>query len=278
MAVECQAGPFRNPENGRSLFCRLWEPASCRGLIVIVHGFGEHGGRYEPFAQALAEHHVAVACPDLWGHGQSGGRRGDVKRFEDYLDDLDAILIRLLAAVNQPSCTVFGHSFGGLVAIRWVLRKPQAVRSLILQSPLLEFGFPIPRWKERLTRWFAPWWPSLPIPMGLNPDWLSHDPAIASRYAEDPLVHHAITLRCAAALQEAMRHAMDRATEVTTPTLLLYGMDDRVISIAACQRFAERLLCEKRVIGFSDSYHELHHEAVRPTLVEEVARWTHAHA
>ena len=278
MAVPCQVGTFRNPHNGRLLTYRLWEPASRQALVVIVHGFGEHSGRYEPFAQALAEQHVVVACPDLWGHGRSGGRRGDIERFEEYLDDLDALVSKVfMGRLPQPAWTVVGHSFGALVAIHWAFGKPPALRSVILQSPLLEVGFPIPAWKARLITRLAPWWPRLPISIGLNPAWLSHDPAVVQRYQDDPLVHHTTTLRGAVALQDAMRYAMEHATQVTIPTLLLYGMEDRVVSVDACWRFAERLVCEKRVVGFPDAYHELHHEAVQPAIVEEVMRWIRAH-
>ena len=270
-------GAFRNPQ-GRSLAYRLWQPPSCNALVVIVHGFGEHAGRYEPFARALMAHQIAVACPDLWGHGQSGGRRGDIARFDDYLNDLDAFMSQVLTTRMIPSAfTIFGHSFGGLAAIHWALRKPQAAQALILQSPLLDVGFPVPPWKARLIRGLAPWWPTFPVSMGLDPAWLSHDPAIVQRYRDDPLVHHRITLRCAVALQDAMHHAMDRASHVTLPTLLLYATADRVVSGSACQRFAERLHCEKRVMSFSDCYHELHHESVQPTIVEEIVRWVQAH-
>ena len=269
---------WHNPANGHKIFSRIWDPSPARAWLMLVHGFGEHSGRYERFAQAIASHGVAVASSDLWGHGRSGGQRGDIEQFEEYLRDLQALIHRCLAASESASYAVFGHSFGGLLAARWAQRRPAGLQSVILQSPLFEVGFPLPRWKEAMVNQGARWCPRLSLGLGLDPAWLSHDPQIARDYQRDPLVHHRVTLRAAAALQTSMRQALDDARQIRPPTLLLYGAEDRVVSIAACQRFYERLTCDKRVVGFPACYHELHHEAAQPAVVEEVVHWIQDHA
>lgn len=269
---------WRNPANGHTLFARIWEPAPARAWLILVHGFGEHSGRYGRLAQAIASHGWAVACADLWGHGRSEGQRGDIERFEEYLRDLEALANHCLASREPSSYAVFGHSFGGLLAARWAQRRPEGLGSVILQSPLLEVGFPLPRWKETLVNQGARWCPRLSLSLGVNPAWLSHDPQIVQGYQRDPLVHNRITLRSASALRASMRQALDDARQIRVPTLLLYGAEDHVVSVAACRRFYERLACDKRVVNFPACYHELHHEATRPTVAEEVVHWIQNHA
>lgn len=242
--------------------------------MVIVHGFGEHSGRYAALAGAFADQGLSTVCLDFWGHGRSAGRRGDIEQFGQYLDDLDALLCQpLMERINPRGVAVFGHSFGGLVTIHWALRHPDPLRCLILQSPLLGVGFALPKWKERLAEFLGGVWRGLTLPLGLDPTWLSHDPDIAQRYQHDPLVHNRISLRCYQALQQAMRQALAQAARITTPTLVLYGTADRIISLQACHDFFNQLACEKRLIGFPDCYHELHHEGVRPRVVEAVSQW-----
>jgi len=277
--VQIREGIWDHPTSRRRLFYRIWSQATSRILLVIVHGFGEHGGRYDSLARRLVEHDMAVACPDLWGHGRSSGRRGDIDRIDLMADDLTALTRDLvLAQAGTERVAVFGHSFGGLVAAEWVLRSSDAYACVVLQSPLFGVGFPVPRWKERLSGIARVFCPMLSLSIGLDPTWLSHDPLIVQRYRQDPLVHHHISLRGYAALQQTIQHVCAHASELATPTLVLYGAEDRVISIQACKDIAERMTCEKRVVAFPGSYHELHHEAVREDVVKQIVQWVQAHA
>lgn len=262
-----------------TLFYRLWHASPAHALLVLVHGFGEHGGRYEELAEAFARHGLSTACLDLWGHGRSSGSRGDIERFEAYLEDLDGFLdqpaVRGARASERPA--LLGHSFGGLLAVHWALRHPEAIRCLILQSPLLGVGFPVPAWKERLADGVRRVVPRLGFPMGLDPAWLSRDPEVGVRYRQDPFVHHRITARAYAAMREAMREAMTRAPQLEVPTLILSGTGDRVVSLQACQEFVGRLRAPKRVMTFVGAYHELHHESVHSEVVDAVLQWVRTH-
>lgn len=277
--IQTQEGLFRNPTNGRRLFYRLWNAKGDRALVVIIHGFGEHGGRYTALAQAFAEKGLTVACSDLWGHGRSAGQRGDIDQFHQYLDDLEAVARHVfLAWTSQRRVVVFGHSFGGLVTIHWALQRPEAFRCLILQSPLLGVGFSVPKWKERLAASLGQWWQRLSVSTGLDPTWLSHDPSVVQCYREDPFVHRRISLRCYHMLRAAMSQAIERAASLTSPTLVLHGTEDRVISLTVCRDFFNTLACKKQLVRFPGCYHELHHESVRPAVVETVLQWISAYA
>jgi alpha-beta hydrolase superfamily lysophospholipase len=270
---------WSHPTTKRTLFYRLYQPAQSRGLVVLVHGFGEHGGRYDAMASGLAQREWSVACADLWGHGRSGGERGDIERFADLLDDLDGLVTaQSLPATSHDRSTRFGHSFGGLLALAWAIRgMPSGCRCVIAQSPLLGVGYPVPSWKISLARGLAAAWPRLSLPIGLDPTWLAHDGEVIRRYRADPLVHHRITLRGYLALQEAMQHVREEAGQIALPTLMMYGTADRVISLAACQELFERLQSPKRLRVFEGCYHELHFESVQAQVIDEITTWMSAH-
>lgn len=254
---------------------RVWRAQHPSALVVIIHGFGEHGGRYAPLAVALAEQGLSVAAPDLWGHGRSGGRRGDLADVARCASQL----VRLTAQVFQPQAgssrvVVFGHSFGALVAITWALNEPTTLTRLIVQSPLLEVGFPLPYWKTAAARVLARWWPTYTFAIDLDATGLSHDPAVVRAYRDDPLVHNAMSARAYQAILRAKEDAFARAETLQIPVLLLCGTADRIISVEAARRWLALVRCEKRHIDFPDAYHELHHETVQSDVVQLIREWT----
>lgn len=268
-------GSWTDLASKRSLSYRVWQPQRPSALVVVLHGFGEHSGRYAPLAASLAEQGLSVAAPDLWGHGRSVGKRGDLAD----LARCASQLVRLTAQVFQPQSgssrvVVFGHSFGALVAIMWALNEPLTLTRLIVQSPLLEVGFPLPPWKTVAARVLARCWPTYTFAMDLDATRLSHDPAVVRAYRDDPLVHNAMSARAYQAILRAKEDVFARAETLQIPVLLLCGTADRIISVEAARRWVALVRCEKRHVDFPDAYHELHHEAVKSDVVQLIREWT----
>ena len=275
--ASCRTGSWVERSSGRSFGYAIWVPngGRSRRLLVIVHGFGEHGGRYRAVAESLAEQGVCVAVPDLWGHGRSGGARGDLVGIGECLHMLEAITHDVfLPASSQDRYVVFGHSFGGLAAILWSLNRSGSLRRIVVQSPLLGLGYRVPRWKTALAPLLARCWPTYAFSMNLDDSALSHDPAVVQRYRADPLVHGVMSARAYHAITEAQDEAMRRAKEINTPVLLLCGGEDRIVSVHAAERWFHELRCEKRYVSFPGCYHELHHETVREEVLGLIAGWT----
>jgi alpha-beta hydrolase superfamily lysophospholipase len=267
-------GEWVEPASGRRFAYRCWGPERPRALLVLLHGFGEHGGRYAAFAETLADQGIEVAAPDLWAHGRSGGARGDLGRAEPCVRQLQRMTDTVfLPRAGCSGYALFGHSFGGLLAILWSLEPPPALRRVILQSPLLEVGFPLPAWTVAAAALLRVCWPGAPFAVNLDVRALSRDPAVAASYASDPLVHNRMTAGTYGAIQEAERRAMAGASRCDRPTLLLLGEADRIVSVAAAHRWFDRLSCEKRRVVFPGGFHELHHEPVRDEVARLVSAW-----
>jgi alpha-beta hydrolase superfamily lysophospholipase len=263
-----------DPSSRRRLHYRLWRPATPRALLVLVHGFGEHGGRYASFAQTLAEQGICVAAADLWGHGRSGGAQGDIDEVSRYVEDGVRITHEVfLRESGQPRYLLFGHSFGGLIAILWALRESTRLTRLIVQSPLLEVGFPLPRWKTVLARVLAAYWPTASFSMNLDLGALTHDAAVIEAYRTDPLVHNTMSARTYVSMLRARDEAMRRAATLQVPVLLLCGSADRIISVGAAQRWFDQLRTEKSCVVFPDGYHELHHEPMKDAVQRHILAW-----
>ncbi|PIQ84245.1 MAG: hypothetical protein COV75_03265 [Candidatus Omnitrophica bacterium CG11_big_fil_rev_8_21_14_0_20_63_9] len=272
-AIPVKEGTWRSARSGHELWYRCWQPNPARHTLVIVHGFGEHGGRYASLAAELAQAGLCVATIDLWGHGRSSGSRGALEVAGCVADLSELTAEAILPLTGHQRFTIFGHSFGGLVAIWWALHHPDRLQHLVAQSPLLEVGFPIPPWKTALGRAFGVVWPSFSLSMDLDVSALSHDPSVAAAYRADPLVHNTMTAGAYRSILSTRDEVMARAGEFTVPVLLLLGSADHVVSVEMAQQWFDRLRCQKRSVVFPDAYHELHHEGVRVEVLRLTREW-----
>ena len=245
-----------------------------RAQCLLVHGLGEHSGRYRHVADALNHAGMSVWALDYRGHGRSGGRRGHCGRFHELLDDVGSLAARARAdAPGQPTILV-GHSLGGLLVLAYALTYPHSLTAVAASSPALDLAAP-PPWIERLlAALLGRLWPTCAVPNGVHPDWLSHDPAVVNAYRADPLVHHDVTLGGYLAVRAAMASVRRRAAEMTVPCLILQAGDDRIVSAAASRAFAAAVTAPGSACRVYDGwYHELFNEPDRQQALEALCQW-----
>lgn len=264
--------------DGLPLFAQCWRPEDEPAAVVcVVHGAGEHSGRYMHVADALTQARFAVLALDLRGHGRSGGLRGHTPSYEALLQDLDLLLAE--AAQRFPGVPLFlyGHSLGGGLVLYYTLRRRPAVAGVVATSPWLRLAFTPPPWKETLAMLLSRAWPSFPQATGLETDALSHDPAVARAYTTDPLVHNRATSRMYVSCRAAGRWSLAHAAEFPVPLLLMHGTADRITSHEASAAFAAQLpgACELRL--WPGAYHELHNEPQRQEVLDAIVAWLQAH-
>jgi alpha-beta hydrolase superfamily lysophospholipase len=211
--------------DGLSLHITRWAPPTApRGTVVLVHGLGEHAGRYAHVAAALTAARWQVLAYDQRGHGQSAGPRGGIAASDSLLADLAVVLDATRTAHPGP-LVLLGHSLGGLLAARFVAESLQAspapwsrpVDALVLSSPALDPG--LNAVQKLLLAVVPALAPQLAVHNGLKPAWISRDPAVVQAYVNDPLVHDRITGRLARFIADAGLDVLAAAPRWTVPTL-----------------------------------------------------------
>jgi alpha-beta hydrolase superfamily lysophospholipase len=259
------------------LLRRAWLPPQPERLLVVVHGFGEHSGRYEEFGAWFARRGCAVHAYDQRGHGRSGGRRGHVARFRDYLDDLDTFLELTRGEHPELICHLVGHSMGGLVTLLAASRGESRVASLVTSGALLEPPAHVPRIKVSLVRALRRLLPRLAMSADIDPDQLSRDPAVARRYQDDPLVLTRMTTSLAVEMLGAMEAAKVDSQRLRVPTLLLHGEADRLCPPSGSEELFARLSREdlpgSGLQVFPDLRHELFNEPEREQIFAQMFDW-----
>lgn len=260
--------------DGVDLFVRRWDATHPRGLSVLIHGLGEHSGRYAPLAYTLTEKSFSVAAFDHRGHGRSQGRRGDCLNFEMYLHDLHGVLTPLHA--ENPALPIFliGHSLGGLIALSYAARHPEFLRGVAVSSPALKLAHKLPPAKVMLAETLSRILPTTSLPNGVHPEDLSRDPQVVAAYGSDPLIHHGITARCAVSLRRAMEEAALVAPKIQVPCLILQAGSDKVCDPEAVRRFAEAMSPGRWTFrSYEGFYHEIFNEPEKERVFQDLISW-----
>ena len=254
--------------DGALLACYDWalpRHTAARGTVLLVHGLGEHMGRYDALAQALNYWGFAVRGYDHHGHGQSQGQPGTLPSATRLLDDLAEMVdaTREHMAHSMPPgapLVLLGHSLGGLVAGHFVARELRPVDVLVMSSPALDPGLnPVQKLLLATLPRIAP---NLCVSNGLDTRYLSHDDAVVQAYRADRYCHDRVSGRLARFIADAGPATVAQAARWTVPTLLLYAGSDRLVNPAGSHAFAAAAPRDVVAVqSFEPLYHEIFNEA-----------------
>ena len=248
-----------------------------RGTIVIVHGLGEHAGRYDAVARRLNDWGFSVRGYDHYGHGESGGERGGLPVESRLIDDLGDVIetTRQRMDAGLP-LIVLGHSMGGLVAACLVALGQVRVDGLVLSSPALDAGLSA---MQRLLLAALPRFvPNLTVGNGIDPHFISRDPAVVAAYQADPRVHDRISARLARFIADAGPTVIAHASEWAGPTLLMFAWQDKLVDPAGSRAFAEA--APPQVVAthcFEHAFHEIFNEPDNDEVFATLKAWLDAH-
>jgi alpha-beta hydrolase superfamily lysophospholipase len=257
------------------LFTQHWAPEKAsQAVVALVHGYGEHSGRYDHVAQAFVEQGTAVHAYDQRGYGRSEGQRAYVDNFDRYLDDLGQFLDRVRSEHPDRPLFLFGHSMGGLVVIKYVLDRHPSVRGLVLSGPAIEINPDLAPLLRRAAQVLGRLFPTLPTTRSPE-DAISRDPAVVEEAKNDPLNYHGRVLaRTGAEMLRAGDAVRDRLGDVTDPFLILHGTDDTLASPEWSERLYERAASTDKTIKLYDGlYHETFNEPERETVLSDLKEW-----
>lgn len=259
------------------LFLQTWEPSddsTLRGVVALMHGYGEHSSRFDHVAGALARSGWAVAAIDARGHGRSTGKRAFVEAYDQYVRDYDRLVD--WAAERWPTLPIFafGHSNGGLIVLRYALESTAKVRGYVLSSPMVGFAEDISLPRATAGRLLSGIWPSFSMSSGIDPATLSHDERVVENYEEDPLVLDVATARWFTESLAAQADLRDRADELDQAFLFLLAGDDKLVDPDAAEAIFHAMGSGDRQLEvFPHLFHEILNEPEWTEIVERVIEW-----
>jgi alpha-beta hydrolase superfamily lysophospholipase len=264
---------FLKMTDGTSRYCRQWLPdGGSKNIIILLHGLGEHTGRYTPIAELLAGWGYTLTGFDLFGHGKSYGPRGHYESFDRIMDDITEFLTDVKRKFSPEKTFLYGHSLGGNLGVNYILRLKPELTGAVITSPGFRTGTPVAGWKLTLAKTLCNLLPKFSLANGLDLDNLSNDPAVKVAYLADPLVHDKVTARFGWDFLQAGEWAMEHAEELSIPILLQQGGNDHIVSVAASREFASKTkMCIYK--EWEGLCHETHNEANRSEVIKVMVDW-----
>lgn len=278
--------PVRRREDQQRLsdrgerYCYAWVPAEPERVLILVHGYAEHAGRYEEMATHFAARGFAVHAYDQAGHGRTPGPRGHVDRFERLLDELVAFIERVRTEHPGLPIVLAGHSMGGLVTAATAAFRRPGVDRIVLSGALLELdakGSADRALRVVLARMLSVLVPRLGLSTGLDVSGLSRDPEVVRRYLEDPLIKDRMSARFAAGLFSMLGRVREAADQIERPILILHGEADPICPVSGSRRFHAGLspaVAERsRLSVYPSLRHEIWNEPERVAIWHDMLAW-----
>lgn len=271
-----RTGTFSN-SRGVEIFYQCWTVDQPRGAVVLVHGLGEHSGRYGNLISALAGSRISFFAPDHQGHGRSGGKRGHIDDFADYRADIKQFADQIVKPQTPDIPLIcLGHSMGGLIAAGFALDHQKDLTALILSAPAFIPGGEVPAIQVKAARIISRLLPRLTRSNQLDPGDLSHDRQTVDAYLADPLVHDRISTRWFISFLAEADRCLARAPELTLPLLVVQGAADKIVSPDGSRAFHQEAgSADKSLEVFDGLFHETMNERPedREIVLDAIAGW-----
>ena len=261
--------------NNSKIYRRQWLCESpAKANLILVHGLGEHCGRYNHVADALNRQHINVYSLDLPGHGCSEGLRGYVTQFSDYCEAIDPVREELTSDRSERPLFLLGHSMGGLISSRYLLEHQQDFDGCILSGPAIQSPQQPPRWQLSMVRLLSRWLPKVRV-IGLDTAGICRDPKIVENYLNDPLVStEKLTARLMTALFDTMNEVRLRAPEIEASMLLMHGTSDTLTSYQGSQFLHDHISSEDKTLKlYTGLYHEIFNEPESKQVLSDMLAW-----
>ncbi|MFN5091556.1 MAG: lysophospholipase [Bacteroidota bacterium] len=248
-----------------------WEVDKPKANLMLVHGAGEHIGRYDHWAKLFNDQQINVYGVDHYGHGNSPGTRGHIANYDLYLNEIQALKRMLAERADNLPVLLYGHSLGGNIVLHWIIEHEKSVDYVIVSGPWIKLKLVPPPWKISLMKWLSGMLPALSQGNELDPNWLSRDKLVVDRYINDPLVHNKITLSAANILFQRAEILDKYSKQLSDKILIIHGLDDKITDASASKAFASRTGID--YYGAEGLFHELHNEPEQIEIFNYICNW-----
>lgn len=261
-------------ENGK-IFAHSWLPDSpdVKDIIVLIHGLGEHLGRYNHWALKFCNEGFGVYALDMIGHGRSAGKRGHVDSFDENYESVS----KLLESVHQkhPNAKIhlYGHSMGGAVVLGSVISRNLKASTIIVTGPAIAPGFEPPAWKISLAKFLDQILPGLVLGNELDINGISRDPAVVEAYKKDPLVHSKLSVRWFNEWLRCVDMIKRQVIEIKVPVLIMHGAEDKLTSPTAAEQLSKSMKTNTTFKLWPNGFHEIHNEPDKDDVFQYVVNW-----
>ena len=261
-------------KGGIEIFFQSWNAKTPRGILIIAHGLGEHSGRYMNLIKELKGKGVTVYAKDHRGHGKSGGKRGHVDSFMDYIYDLKLFIDYINEDNSGIPIILLGHSLGGIIAAKYALTYSEDIVGLVLSSPGFTLTLDIKPWKLKLYNLVSKYIPSYTRSSGIRPEDLTHDEYEIDARENDPLIHDRISASWFTEYIKSGDECLNRALELRMPMLIFHGKGDKIVDYEGSERFhSNASSLDKELLLIDDFYHETLNEKDNGQLLKKTAKW-----
>lgn len=259
--------------DGTKLAYHAWPKTGAAITFAVVHGLGDHGGRYAGFAEGMAKHGMGTYALDLRGHGKSAGQRGHVDSWSQWTDDV-AAFVRHVESIAGSEVVPVGHSFGGATLLSTVLAdKLPKVRRFVVSSTALKLRLRAPAWKVKLGTVASKIVPRLAMGNEIDPGTISRIPDVVEAYRNDPLVHDRISSRMFTEWQNAAKNILGGADQVKVPFLILAGTDDPLVDPEGSRLLHEKAPSMSTLHLLEGRYHEPFNDRGSEEVFQLIAGW-----
>lgn len=266
---------YINSKDGTRLFYRRWSTKDTpAALIIFVHGFGEHSGRYNHWAEKFNHTGMAMTAVDYRGHGKADGKRGHTGSMKLLMDDIQVLIEQSVKDFPGIPCFLYGHSMGGNLVLNYHLRRDaNFFKGIISGSPWLKLAFEAPKITVILGKILVTIFPAVVTETNLVVEQISHDPVVQRAYRSDPLVHGYISLKLFDVITKGGIFVLQNYNRLKLPVLLMHGTADMITSYKASLYLGYKA---RQVISFKawpGLFHELHNEFEKDEVFNHISQW-----
>ncbi len=264
--------------DGATLHVKSLIPDSPEGILLFVHGLGEHCGRYDELFSYFSGHGLGCLGFDLRGHGRSSGKRGHAPSYVHLLDDIGEMVRLVRQSYSHLPLFLYGHSMGGNLVLNYLARYETGdIRGAVVTSPWLKLKVKPSVVKSALAALMHRIYPAFSESNALDPSHLSRDPEVGRAYQSDPLVHDRISAGLFTSMVRSGRYILSHPSDVRVPVLLMHGLADPITSPDASRNLASSNPEYIEFREFPDMRHELHHEIGREEIHKTELEWLRRH-